>query len=105
MAQADTLVLSSAWEGFGNVLVEAMAMGTPVVATDCPSGPSEILNHGEYGHLTPVGDATALANAVLETLAAPISKEQLMVRSQAFSVDNATKHYQTILFGTASTVP
>lgn len=68
MARAALLVLSSEWEAFGNVLVEAMALGTPVVATDC-HGPKEILKDGALGRLVPRGDAEAMAEAIGDALA------------------------------------
>ncbi len=71
LARAHAFALSSRWEGLPTVLIEALALGVPVVATDCPSGPREILAGGRYGQLVPVGDSAALTRALLETLRAP----------------------------------
>ncbi len=68
-------VLSSIAEGFGNVIVEALASGTPVISTDCPHGPSEILAGGRYGTLVRVGDDAQMAQAIIETIS---SSKQLM---------------------------
>lgn len=68
MRRADVFVLSSAWEGFGNVVAEALGLGVPVVTTDCASGPAEIVGHGRYGRVTPVADVDALAEATIQTL-------------------------------------
>jgi glycosyltransferase involved in cell wall biosynthesis len=71
MAHATVLTLSSDWEGLPTVLIEGLALGTPVVATDCASGPREILRDGALGELVPVGDARALAAAIVRTLTNP----------------------------------
>ncbi|HBB31518.1 MAG TPA: glycosyl transferase [Cyanobacteria bacterium UBA8803] len=68
MARSHVFVLSSASEAFGNVIVESLALGTPVVSTNCPNGPDEILDNGKYGELVSVGDSEAMAQAILRVL-------------------------------------
>ena len=96
-AHADLFVLSSDHEGFGNVIVEALEQGTPVVSTDCPSGPREILEDGKYGTLVPVGDVDALAKALDEALSRDHDREALKRRAQDFSVDKAADAYLDLL--------
>lgn len=95
---ADLFVLSSRWEGFGNVLVEAMTVGTPVVATDCPVGPSEILADGEFGELAPVGDPDGLAHAIHNELQNPTETTKLRERSKEFDPDRIAAMYKRELF-------
>jgi glycosyltransferase involved in cell wall biosynthesis len=93
MSQASVFALSSRFEGLPSVLIEAMAIGTPVVSTDCESGPREILDHGKYGSLVPVGDADALAQAIQQTLNHPIDRGVLQLRAQHFSSGRIAKQY------------
>jgi glycosyltransferase involved in cell wall biosynthesis len=97
MSKAAVFVLSSAWEGFGNVLVEAMAVGTPVVATNCPSGPAEILENGKYGQLVKVGDAEAMAEGILAELEGSTNSELLQHRARQFSYDKIADQYLELL--------
>jgi len=97
MFRCGVFVLSSAWEGFGIVLVEALACGAQAVATDCPSGPAEILENGKYGRLVPVGDAPALAAALADALDHPLPTGSLLARASVFSVRAATARYLEIL--------
>lgn len=95
---ANALVLSSRWEGSPNVLVEALALGVPVVATDCPSGPREILCGGRYGELVPVGDVPAMARAIRRVLAESPVRERLVERSRDFHVERVGARWLAVLF-------
>jgi glycosyltransferase involved in cell wall biosynthesis len=96
MRRAAMLALSSRHEGLPGALIEAMACGTPVVATDCPSGPAEVLENGRYGRLVPVGDADALANAIDATLDDP-APPAVAERAAAFGVEAAVAAYLEVL--------
>jgi len=74
MSKAAVFVLSSAFEGLPGSLIQAMACGCPVVSTDCPQGPAEILKAGEYGYLVPIGDAQAMADAIRRVLSGDVLK-------------------------------
>lgn len=94
---ARVFALSSLFEGSGNVLVEAMALGTPVVTTDCPSGPAEILDGGRHGHLVPMRDPVALAAALDTALSHPVDKDQLMAATRPFEVAESARNYLRVL--------
>lgn len=96
MARSTVFALSSAWEGLPTVLIEAMALGIPVVSTDCESGPSEILAQGQYGYLTPVGNSEALADAILHVLSGN-AKVVDPVWLEQFGLESATHKYMQVL--------
>ena len=95
---ADLFVLSSDYEGFGNVLVEAMALGTAIVSTDCPGGPHEILDGGKFGILTPVGDSEKFSDSMLTALMKEKEPEKLKQRAADFSIETTTELYLEVLF-------
>lgn len=97
LSHAALFVLSSRWEGLPTVLIEAMACGTPVVATDCPSGPAEILDNGALGRLTPVGDVHALAEAMAAVLREPLPDERLRERARDFTAQRSALAYERLL--------
>ncbi len=96
MQRCDVFALSSAWEGFPTVLVEALACGAKIVSTDCPSGPREILCDGKFGSLTPVGDPDRFAAAIIEVLDNPVSCGAL-ARGQGFTVEKSTDQYDILI--------
>ena len=93
LREADLLVLSSQWEGFGMVLVEAFRAGVNACSTDCPSGPAEVLANGKYGVLAPVGDPEALASGILEALANPLNADLLRKRAIEFDPEKIAAQY------------
>jgi glycosyltransferase involved in cell wall biosynthesis len=97
MARSRVFVLSSLWEGFGNVLVEALATGTPVVSTNCQSGPTEILEGGKCGLLVEPGNVESLARAIGETLDTEPDREGLRKRAGEFNVDARASEYLDVL--------
>ena len=103
LKRAALFVLSSAWEGSPNALTEALALGVPVVATDCPSGPRETLKDGAIGRLVPVGDPDALAAAMLATLSAPPDEILLKSAVREYTAEVSSQRYLDLLLG--RTVP
>lgn len=96
MRQASVFVLSSIYEGLPTILIEALAVGTPVVATDCPSGPMEILEAGRYGPIVPMNEPNALSQAILETLQNPLPEEELRKAAVKYQDHDVARAYLRI---------
>ena len=97
LLHADLFVLASHYEGLGNVITEALACGVPVVATDCKSGPRELLADGKYGILSPVGDPPALAAAMKESLSMSHDHDALKTYAASFSAQEAADKYLSLV--------
>ena len=93
MGRAGVLALTSRYEALGNVLIEALAVGCPVVGARCPGGPRELLADGRYGPLAPPGDAAAFADALAATLDDPLPRETLVRRAGDFATGRAVDAY------------
>ncbi len=99
MSRAQVFVLSSIFEGLPTVVIEALALGTPVVSTDCPSGPAEILEGGRYGTLVPVDDEEALATGILQQLQHPTEPSEMVKSWQPYELTRIAKEYLSLLTG------
>lgn len=98
MAKADLFVLTSKWEGLANVLIEALACGCPVISTDCPGGPREILKDGEYGELVPVGNPDLMSQAIINSLNSSIDTSKLRKRGYEFTQEKSVNKYVNYMF-------
>lgn len=93
LARADVFVLSSKWEGFANVVIEALACGVPVVATNCPGGPSDLLINQSFGRIVSVGDVAAISSAIVELTEIDHDKRAIMQYAENFSVKKTAQQY------------
>jgi glycosyltransferase involved in cell wall biosynthesis len=97
LARSSVFALPSISEAFGNVIVEAMACGCPVVTTRCSTGPVNILNDGEYGRLIPVGDTDAMSRALRTELLSPTKESVLQSRADDFSIETVLPMFEALL--------
>ena len=96
MAKADLFVSTSRFEGFPRGIAEAVICGCPIVSTDCPSGPREILEDGRWGYLTPVNDQDSLVTAILESLSKDVDRNAQKNRGMKFNIDTIINEYEKL---------
>ncbi len=97
IANADVFVSSSQWEGFSNVIIEALACGAPIVATDCPGGPKDILEDKPFARIVNMGDPIALANGIEEILNADLNRNLITEYAETFDISNVAKEYVALI--------
>lgn len=99
LARADVFILSSKWEGYANVVIEALACGVPVIATDCPGGPSDILADKPFAKIVAVDDPAAMACAIEDMLAARNDKTQIAEYAKRFNIKDIAQQYVDLING------
>lgn len=97
LGKSDVFASASNWEGLPTIHIEALACETTVVSTDCPSGPNEILQNGEYGYLVPPNNSQELSQALRKAIQSPISQEKMRERAHDFSIGRAAAKYESLL--------
>ena len=105
MGRSSVFVLSSVFEGLPSVLMEALACGCPVVSTDCPSGPAEILQGGRYGRLVPMSDPDAMADAIGAVLDDPPDPRLLRERARFYSSSAVADRVLRLMLGDSDSDP
>lgn len=95
--RADVFVLSSRWEGFSNAVLEALACGVPIVATDCPGGPAELLKGLSFARVVGQDDPQAMADAIRELLNSKVAKESIFTFAEQFNIAGIAQKYLDML--------
>lgn len=97
LAQADLFVLPSKWEGFANVVIESLACGTPIVATDCPGGPADILSKQLFAKIVPMDSPREISIAIQEMLTTEIDTSRILAFAKRFTIQNTVQRYLDLI--------